>query len=66
MWTFFTYAFFAALLVLTFLAAKMWHDNRGKDIEPAQRQVQQRFAIGVAVFWLIAIAGYFGGFLSPH
>ena len=64
MLTFFTYAFFAALLALTFLAAKMWHDNRGKDIEPAKRQVQQRFAIGVAVFWLIALAGYFGGFLS--
>jgi F0F1-type ATP synthase membrane subunit a len=64
MLTLFTYAFFAALLVLTFLAAKMWYENRGKDIEPAQHQVQTRFAIGVAVFWLIAIAGYFGGFLS--
>jgi hypothetical protein len=61
---FFTYAFFAVLLVLTLLAAKFWYENRGKDIEEAQRKVQQRFAIGLAVFWLIAIAGYFGGFLS--
>jgi hypothetical protein len=65
MLTFFTIAFLAALLALTLLAAKTWYENRGKDIEPAQQQVQQRFIIGLAVFWLIAIAGYFGGFLSP-
>jgi hypothetical protein len=65
MLTFFTIAFLAALLALTLLAAKTWYENRGKDIEPAQQQVQQRFVIGLAVFWLIAIAGYFGGFLSP-
>jgi HAMP domain-containing protein len=64
MLTFFTIAFLAALLALTLLAAKTWYENRGKDIEEAQQQVQQRFVIGLAVFWLIAIAGYFGGFLS--
>ena len=62
---FFTLAFLAVLLLLcTLLAARTWYANRGKQMEPAERQVFLRFVAGLAVFWLLAIAGYLGGLMT--
>jgi hypothetical protein len=33
-------------------------------MEDAERRVFLRFVIGIALFWLVAIAGYFAGFIS--
>ena len=61
---FFTLAFLAVLLVCTGLAARAWYANRGRQVEAAERQVFLRFVTGLAVFWLVAIAGYLGGLMS--
>jgi Gpi18-like mannosyltransferase len=61
---FFTIAFFAILVLCTLFAARTWYVNRGKVMEDAERRVFLRFVAGLAVFWLVAIAGYFGGFIS--
>jgi len=61
---FFTLAFLAVLIVCTLFAARTWYANRGRQVEPAERQVFLRFVTGLAVFWLVAIAGYLGGFIS--
>jgi hypothetical protein len=61
---FFTLAFLAVLILCTLLAARSWYANRGKQMEPAERQVFLRFVAGLALFWLVAIAGYLGGFMS--
>jgi hypothetical protein len=61
---FFTVAFLAALLLCTLLAARTWYAKRGKPVEPAEHQVFLRFVAGVALFWLLAIAGYLGGLMS--
>ena len=61
---FFTLAFLAVLIVCTLLAARSWYANRGKQVDPAERQVFLRFVAGLALFWLVAIAGYLGGFMS--
>jgi len=60
----FTIAFFAVLLLLTLLAVRTWYASRGHDMEEAQRRVFFRFVTGLALFWLVAIAGYLGGFVS--
>jgi hypothetical protein len=61
---FFTLAFLAVLLLLTLLAARTWYANRGRPVDAAEQQVFRRFVAGVAVFWLVAIAGWLGGFIS--
>jgi len=61
---FFTLAFLAVLILCTLLAARAWYANRGRQVEPAERQVLLRFVAGLAIFWLVAIAGYLGGFIS--
>jgi hypothetical protein len=61
---FFTLAFLAALLLCTLLAARTWSANRGRDVEPAERLVFRRFVAGLALFWLLAIAGYVGGLMT--
>jgi hypothetical protein len=61
---FFTLAFLAVLILCTLLAARSWYANRGKQVDPAERQVFLRFVAGLALFWLVAIAGYLGGLMS--
>jgi hypothetical protein len=61
---FFTLAFLAVLLLCTLLAARTWYANRSRHVEPAERQVLLRFVAGLAVFWLLAIAGYLGGLMA--
>jgi uncharacterized membrane protein len=56
-----TISFLAVLVGLTLLAIRMWYKQRGADVSEAERKVFARFVIGVAVFWLVAIAAYFGG-----
>jgi hypothetical protein len=54
-------AFFGILLALTLFAGWRWYTMRGSNIEDSERQVFRRFAIGLAVFWLFALAAYFLG-----
>jgi hypothetical protein len=61
---FFTVAFLVVLVLLTLLALRAWTASRGKDMEDAERRVLLRFVAGLAVFWLVAIAGYVVGFIS--
>jgi hypothetical protein len=61
---FFTLAFFAVLIVCTLFAVKTWYDQRGREVEPAERQLLARFVIGIAIFWLVSIGGYIAGFIS--
>jgi hypothetical protein len=61
---FFTLAFLAVVIVLTLLAARTWLASRRTPMEDAERRVFLRFVIGIALFWLVAIAGYFAGFIS--
>ena len=61
---FFTLAFLAALVLCTLLAVRTWYGHRGREVEPAERRVFLRFVAGVAVFWLVAIAGWLGGLMS--
>jgi len=61
---FFTFAFLAVLVVLTLLAARTWLASRGTPMEPSERRVFQRFVLGLALFWLIGIAGYLAGLMS--
>ena len=56
-----TVAFLAILVVLTVLAIRIWYARRGASVSEAERRVFARFMLGLAVFWLVAIAGYFGG-----
>jgi hypothetical protein len=53
--------FFAILVVLTVIAIRIWYTRRGASVSEAERRVFARFILGLAVFWLVAIAGYFGG-----
>jgi hypothetical protein len=53
--------FFIILLALTLFAGWQWYTMRGGNIEDAEQQVFRRFAIGLAVFWLLAVAAYFIG-----
>jgi hypothetical protein len=61
---FFTLAFLAVLLFCTLLAVRTWYGHRGRHVEPAEQQVFLRFVAGLAVFWLLAIAGYVGGLMA--
>jgi hypothetical protein len=57
--TFWSIAFFAVLVALTSLAGWKWYAMRGANVAEAERQVFARFAVGLAVFWLVAAAMYF-------
>ena len=61
---FFTLAFLTVLILCTLLAARTWYANRGRQMEPAEGQVLLRFVTGLALFWLLAIAGYLGGLMT--
>jgi hypothetical protein len=54
-------AFVVILLGLTGFAAWKWYEMRGTNPPAPERQVFARFALGLAVFWLLAAAMYFGG-----
>jgi hypothetical protein len=54
-------AFLVVLIGLTLLALRMWYVRRRPDVPEAERRVFARFLLGVAVFWLAAVAAYFGG-----
>ena len=61
---FFTLAFLAVLVLCTLLAVRTWYGQKGREVEPAERQVFLRFVAGLAVFWLLALAGWLGGLIS--
>jgi hypothetical protein len=61
---FFSLAFLAVLIGFTVLAARMWYTDRSAPTDEAKKQVFRRFVTGIAIFWLIAIVGYFMGFFS--
>ena len=62
---FLTIAFVVVLLGLTLLAIRMWYTTKGSAVSEAERRLYGRFLVGLAIFWVVAIAGYFGGpFLS--
>jgi hypothetical protein len=58
---FFTVAFIAVLVGCTLVAIRMWYVRRGVTVPEAERKVFTRFVVGLIIFWLIAIAAYFGG-----
>jgi hypothetical protein len=59
--TYLSLAFVAALLVLTLVAVRMWYMQRGRAVSEAEQRVFRRFILGIALFWLVVVAGYFGG-----
>jgi hypothetical protein len=61
---FFSLAFLLVLLGFTLLALRMWYTGRSTPMGEAKRQLFRRFVAGIAVFWLVAIVGYFMGFFS--
>ena len=63
--SFFSIAYLAILVCCTLLAVRMWYAQRGTT-DPAERQLFRRFVLGILVFWLIAVAGYFGGFFATN
>ena len=58
---FLTIAFVVVLLGLTLLAIRMWYSTKGSAVSEPERRLYGRFLIGLAIFWVVAIAGYFGG-----
>jgi hypothetical protein len=62
---FVTIAFFAVLVVCTFLAIRMWLKQKDADVSPAEQRVFKRFVLGLVIFWLLAIAAYLWGPLHP-
>jgi hypothetical protein len=58
---FLTITFLVFLLGLTLLAIRMWYKMKGTAVSEDERRLYGRFLIGVAIFWLVAIVGYFGG-----
>ncbi len=54
-------AFVVILLGLTLIAIRMWYTSRGTGVSEAERKLYGRFLVGLAIFWVVAIAGYFGG-----
>jgi len=61
----FSIAYLVVLVCCTLLAVRMWYTQRGTK-DPAEKQLWKRFVLGVGIFWLIAIAGYFGGFFAAQ
>jgi hypothetical protein len=54
-------AFFAVLIGLTLLAARMWHTRRRPDMPADERRLFGRFLVGLAILWVVTVAAYFGG-----
>jgi len=54
-------AFVVVLLGLTLLAVRMWYTTKGTGASEAERRLYGRFLVGLAIFWVVALAGYFGG-----
>ena len=65
MLTFWSIAYLAVLICCTVLALRMWYVGRGASPDPAKQKVFARFVLGIGLFWLLALAGYIGGFFSP-
>jgi len=63
MGTLFPIAYLAVLIGCTLFAIRAWYLARGSK-DPAQKPLLVRFVIGLAVFWLIAIAGWLGGYFT--
>jgi len=61
---FLSIAYLAILTCCTLLAIRMWWTRRGATTDPAEQKVFGRFVLGIALFWLVALAGYLGGFFS--
>jgi hypothetical protein len=61
---FFSIAYLVVLTCCTLLALRMWYTKRGTAGDPAEQAMFRRFVLGIALFWLVALAGYFGGFFS--
>jgi hypothetical protein len=59
----FSIAYLVILIGCSLFAMRMWFTQRGST-DPAEKQVFARFVLGLALFWLVAIAGYVGGFFS--
>jgi len=60
---FFSIAYLVVLIGCTLLAVRMWAAQRGTN-DPAEKRLFARFVLGIAIFWLVALAGYLGGFFS--
>jgi hypothetical protein len=56
-----TVAFLVVLLGLTLVAIRMWYTSKAAAVSEAERRLYGRFLVGLAIFWVVAIAGYFGG-----
>jgi len=54
-------AFLVVLAGLTLLALRMWYTKRGADVSEDERRLFRRFLLGLAILWLVVVAGYFGG-----
>ena len=61
---FFSLAYLAILICCTLLAVRMWYARRNAPVEQAEKQVFNRFVLGIIVFWLVAVVGLLGGFFS--
>ena len=61
--SFFSIAYLVVLVGCTLVAVRMWVTQRGTT-DAAEKQLFARFVLGVAIFWLVALAGYLGGFFS--
>jgi hypothetical protein len=62
----FSIAYLVILIGCTLLAIRMWYTRRGATIDPAEQTVFRRFVFGIALFWLVALVGYLGGFFSLY
>ena len=54
-------AFFAVLVGLTLLAARMWYTQRRPDVPEDERRLFKRFLLGLVILWLVTVVAYFGG-----
>jgi hypothetical protein len=61
---FLSIAYLAILICCTLLALRTWFTRRGASVEQAEKQVFNRFVLGIIVFWLVAVVGFLGGFFS--
>ena len=61
---FWSIAYLGILIFCTLLALRTWYARRSATIDPAEQKVFMRFVLGIGLFWLVALAGYLGGFFS--
>jgi len=60
---FWSITYLAVLVVCTLIAVRTWYARRGTKDE-AEKKVFARFVLGIAIFWLVAVAGYLAGVFS--